>query len=215
MRLFEKYRPKKLSEIVGQSKAVGTVRQLKKSGIGGRSFWISGISGSGKTSLARILSAEIADNFYVTEYDSAGSIGVKDLEDICKSMMFYGGGKGGRAFIINEAHGLRKWIIQELLGILERIPEHVIFIFTTTRKGQDGLFEDQIDAGPLLSRCIEIPLKVRNLEKAFSKRAREIAIKEHLNGKSLKEYEKLAQQCKNNFRSMLQKIETGEMKKGR
>lgn len=211
MRLYEKYRPKKLSEIVGQSKAVGKIRQLNKNGMGSRAFWISGLSGTGKTSLARIIAAKIADEFYVTEYDNA--IGVEDLEQINMSMNFYGGGKGGRAFIINEAHGLRKWIIQEFLGILERIPEHVVFVFTTTKAGQEGLFEDQIDAGPLLSRCIEITLRTKNLEKTFAKRARQIAIKEHLNGKTLTGYEKLARDCKSNFRTMLQKIEAGEMKK--
>lgn len=55
-------------------------------------------------------------------------------------------------------------------------------IFTTTVEGQDSLFEDAIDAHPLLSRCIELPLARRGLAEAFAKRAHEIADAEGLNG---------------------------------
>jgi hypothetical protein len=39
--------------------------------------------------------------------------------------------KGGRAVIINEAHGLRKDVIRQLLVTLERIPPHVVWVFTS------------------------------------------------------------------------------------
>lgn len=214
MRLYEKYRPGKLSEVVGQKNAVEAIKRLSKSGLGGRAFWISGLSGSGKTSIARIIANEIAEPFFVEEYDAGWGLSNDDLNQICKTMHHYGGGKGGRAFIINEAHGLRKWIIQQLLGILERIPDHIVFIFTTTRDGQEGLFEEQIDAGPLLSRCIEIHLTTQGIDIAFAKRCKEIAVTEGLDGRPLGSYIELAKECKNNFRAMLQKIEAGVMKKG-
>ncbi len=213
MNLYEKHRPQRLSEIVGQTSAVKILKKVITAGVGGRAFWISGISGSGKTSLARIIADNIADPFFVEEYDAGWALSQSNLKEICDSMQCYGGGKGGRAYIINEAHGLRKWIIQQLLGILERVPSHVVFIFTTTRAGQDNLFEDQIDAGPLLSRCIEIPLVSLGLDRAFARRCKKIAGSEGLDGQPLSEYVELARTCKCNFRAMLQKIEAGQMLK--
>jgi len=211
MNLYEKHRPEKLSQIVGQAAAVRTVKSMVRAGVGGRAFWISGISGSGKTSIARIIAGEIADPFFIEEFDAGWGLSQNNLQEISETMQVYGAGKGGRAFIVNEAHGLRKWIIQQLLGILERIPNHVVFIFTTTRQGQDGLFEDQIDAGPLLSRCIEIWLTSKGLDRAFARRCKKIAEAEGLDGQPMSAYVELARSCKCNFRTMLQKVETGVM----
>ena len=48
-------------------------------------------------------------------------------------------------------------------------------MFTTTSEGQESLFDDQIDAHPLLSRCIELPLAKRDLAQAFAERCQQIA----------------------------------------
>ena len=128
-----------------------------------------------------------------------------------ETMQLYALGKGGRAWIINEAHGLRAPVIRVLLGILERLPAHCCVIFTTTKDGQESLFEGEIDAHPLLSRCHALGLTNQGLASAFAKRAREIATAEGLNGQSEAAYVKLAQRCRNNMREMLQRIEAGEM----
>ncbi len=125
--------------------------------------------------------------------------------------MMYRGFGSGKAYIVNEAHGLRKQSIRRLLGLLERIPDYCVFIFTTTRAGQEKLFDDQIDANPLLSRCIEIQLTNQGLAKTFAEHCRQIATTENLNGKPVESYVKLAQKCKNNCRQMLQEIEAGCM----
>ena len=211
MQLYERYRPKTLDDVIGQDKAVKIIARLIQNGAGGRCFWISGISGSGKTTLARIIANSIADDLYVQEFDCADQLSVSALDKLEADMQYRAFGKGGKAIIINEAHGLRKASIRRLLGLLERIPEHIVFIFTTTKQGEDKLFDDQIDANPLLSRCIKIELTNQGLSKAFGEHCRNIASAEGLNGKPLQSYIRLAAKCHNNCRMMLQEIESGYM----
>src|SRR5262245_22059602 len=130
--LFERYRPACWADVLGQAKIVGTIQRLAKAGsLGGRAYWLSGNSGTGKTTIARLLAAEIADEFHVEELDSSDLTPAR-LRDIEQAMQLRGWGKGGKAFIVNEAHGLRKDAIRQLLVLLERLPGHAAFIFTTT-----------------------------------------------------------------------------------
>lgn len=209
--LFEKYRPKSFDDVLGQDKAVKKIELLLARNWGGRAWWLSGASGTGKTTLAKIIADQGADPFYITEYDSADAMTVSAIDKLEQDMCYLAPGKGGRAYIINEAHGLRKPIIRRLLGLLERIPGHVCIVFTTTKMGESRLFEDQIDAHPLLSRCAKIELTNQGLAKPFAEHCRRIAEAENLNGKPIQSYIKLAQNCKNNCREMLMAIETGEM----
>jgi DNA polymerase III gamma/tau subunit len=169
------------------------------------------VRGPEKTTLARIIADSIADEIFIQEFDSADQLSVSALDKIEADMQYRGFGKGGRCFIINESHGLRKATIRRLLGLLERIPDYVCITFTTTKQGESKLFDDQIDANPLLSRCIKIELTNQGLSKVFAEKARSIATAENLNGKPIESYIRLAQKCKNNLRMMLQEIESGVM----
>jgi replication-associated recombination protein RarA len=207
--LFEKYRPRSLEEVVGQDKAVGQVRTAIARGVGGRAFWLSGASGTGKTTLAKIIAGTIAEEWVTAEYDSADALTLAELADIERAMGLFGPGRGGRAYIVNEAHGLRDSAIRKLLGMLERIPAHVVWVFTTTKDGQEALFGDAIDASPLLSRCFPIALTNQGLAKAFAERVRTCAQAEGLDGLPVEHYIRLAQKCKNNARAMFQAVEAG------
>lgn len=56
--LYEAHRPQSWDEVVGQDKAVSKLLALKERvGLAGRAYWISGQSGTGKTTIARLIAA--------------------------------------------------------------------------------------------------------------------------------------------------------------
>lgn len=211
MKLYEKYRPGTWADVIGQGRAVSVLQSLAGRGAGGQAVWITGASGTGKTTMARLLALEVADQFNIVELDATDLTPAR-LREIEDGMTCYGmGKKPGRAYIVNEAHGMRQDTIRKLLVILERLPGHVVFIFTTTNAGQDMLFDGAEDPGPMLSRCIRVSLTTQGLCKAFADHVKTIALVEGLDGRPIEQYERLAKDCKNNMRAMLQAVESGAM----
>ncbi len=211
--LFEKHRPRNWGAVVGQERAIKAVRTSTRDGVGGQAYWITGQSGTGKTTIARILAAELADAMNVEELD-ASDVTADWIRDTRRAMGMFGlGAKTGRAFIINEAHGLRRDIVRRMLTLLEEVPEHVAFIFTTTNDGQQSLFDgdDANDTPAFLSRAVPVRLAQRGLSQPFAERAREIATEEGLNGRPIESYVRLAKDCRNNLRRMLSEIAAGAM----
>ncbi len=193
-------------------------RMICERGVSHHAVWISGKSGQGKTTLARIIAGYIAGDMTTHEIDADGltPAGLEKLTSgWCYSSLFSQG--GGYALIINEAHGLRADTIRVLLVLLERLGRgeigNGVIIFTTTKQGEKDLFGSNIDANPLISRCIEISLSQRDLSQVFAERVHEIACLENLNGKPISDYIQLAKTYRNNFRRMLEIVACGEMLK--
>ena len=152
-------------------------------------------------------------------------LGIPDFREITRKLanhnIFQTGSKSHKCLLINEAHGMSKGLVEQLLTYMERtnasslfsdhIPSNVFIIFTTTKVQEKEYLEGLLDANPLISRCIKIVLTNQKLAEKFADRARQIATIEGLDGRPAEDYYKLAQKCQNNMRMILQRIASGEM----
>jgi len=214
--LFEQERPGTWGEVLGQEKAKGKVEVLRRRGLAGRAYWISGPSGTGKTTIARILASEIAEPWAIEEVDATTLTPgrLREIESTWGSLPL--ASRPGRAYLVNEAHGLRRDAVRQLLVMLERIPRHCIVVFTTTLDGMNLFGDAQEDAHPLLSRCTELRLTSQGLAKPGAARLLEIANAEGLrNGDSdsdlLKRLERIIHESRGNLRAAIQRVEEGAL----
>lgn len=211
--MASKYAPKSMDEYVGQPKVAAIMKRLL--GHGGHAYFITGPSGTGKTSLAHIVAESVADPECIMEYDTPRELDTSDLLRIKDTLSMYGMRKGGRALIINEAHGLRQSQIEILLGMIDskRIPKHIVVIFTTTKEGEESLEDKSIDAGAFLSRCKRIALTNQGLSKPYAEVALRHAQAEGLASEdcTVDRVRKLVEKCKNNLRAVYSEIEAGAL----
>jgi replication-associated recombination protein RarA len=220
MQLSEEYRPKSLSEVIGQPAAVRVVERVLARGWGGRAWWITGASGTGKTTIAKIVAAQGASDLS-TEEHVAGSLtpaGVREIEaayrNTCLPMRNDPLRRCGWAIIVNEAHGLAKNTVRALLDALERIPKHACWIFTTTLSGQQSFFEDDVDgdAAPLVSRCQLVKLvDTDESRRELAARAKAIAQSMGADGLPDELYLWALNSVHGNMRALLQRIESGQL----
>ena len=133
--LYRKYRPEKLTELVGQEEAVSLIsKQIEKDNLG-HAYLFSGPRGVGKTSLARIIAKQLGCDpvFDITEIDAASNNKVDDIRDMNESVNFIASSPGQkRVYILDEVHMLSNAASNAFLKTLEEPPQHIIFILATT-----------------------------------------------------------------------------------
>ena len=176
--LYRKWRPKSLTEILGQEEIVKLLTNSITHKRLSQSYVFSGPSGTGKTSTARAFAKSVNCENYDTlkldisnctctscssindyssntliELDAASSI--RQVEDLTEVMLqkinFLSGLNKFKVYILDEVHMLSRHSFNALLKTLEEPPNHLIIILVTT--------DPQKIPQTILSRCQIVEFK--------------------------------------------------------
>lgn len=156
-----KYRPKSLEGYIGNSQVKETVQRYLKNGRP-QSILLTGNSGCGKTTMARLLvkeylceerdpekgacgecvTCQMVDEYIETgntemipdllEIDASDKSGKKDIDSMLSGMEYPPMAGAWKVYIIDEVHLLSENAMGRLLKSLEEPPEGVLLIFCTT-----------------------------------------------------------------------------------
>ena len=125
--LYRRYRPKSLSEVVGQEQITDVLANSLKNGKIGHAYLFIGPRGTGKTSVARILAHEINkfdyeledDYLDIIEIDAASNRGIDDIRELRQRANIAPTKGKYKVYIIDEVHMLTKEAFNALLKTLE------------------------------------------------------------------------------------------------
>ena len=152
--LARKFRPRNLSELVGQDSIRQTLTNALRKDRLYPVLLFAGPRGTGKTSSARILAKilrcphkkdlipcdECKDclliqesrHLDVIEIDGASNTGVDSIRELKDNLSYMPTAGQWKIYIIDEVHMLSNSAFNALLKTLEEPPAHIIFIFATT-----------------------------------------------------------------------------------
>ena len=192
--LYLKYRPQKLSGLVGQEVVSKTLSNAIKYNKIVHAYLFCGPRGTGKTSTARILAKSLncekgitvdpcdrctnclsiinGNSLDVIEIDAASHRKVEDAEDLINRVSLGTYGSRYKIYIIDEVHMLTDHAFNALLKTLEEPPKNVIFILATT--------EEHKILPTIISRCQKLDFKPVQAN-LIDKRILEIAKEEKIN----------------------------------
>lgn len=165
--LYRQWRPTRFEDVVEQEHVVKTLRHSVSSGRIAHAYLFCGTRGTGKTTMAHILSRainclnpengdpcnkcdvcrEILDgsSVDVLEIDAASNNSVDNVRSIRDEVIYTPTKAKYKVYIIDEVHMLSTGAFNALLKTLEEPPEHVVFILATT--------EPHKLPATILSRC--------------------------------------------------------------
>ena len=149
-----KYRPMTFEEVIGQRSVVQTIQNAITTGRITQAYLFSGMRGTGKTTVARILAKALncvdgptprpcnkcefctAINedraIDVLEIDGASNRGIEEIRALRESLKYKAIYTRYKVVIIDEVHQITKDGFNALLKTLEEPPPNTVFIFATT-----------------------------------------------------------------------------------
>ena len=152
--LAVKYRPQNFEQLVGQTATALALSNAVRLGRIPNAIILSGIRGTGKTTVARIFAKALncsnpqngspclmCDNCQaisagihedVVEIDGASNTGVDDIRALKETIIYLPQRGKYKVYIIDEVHMLSTSAFNALLKTLEEPPSNVVFIFATT-----------------------------------------------------------------------------------
>lgn len=156
--LYRKYRPQKISDLVGQNYLVDILRNTAKKNKVAHAYLFYGPRGTGKTTIARLMAKianchnteslskkgetcdecvscreiNLGNAMDIIEIDAASNRGIDEIRNLKESIKLAPSSARKKIFIIDEAHMLTKDAFNALLKTLEEPPEHAVLILATT-----------------------------------------------------------------------------------
>lgn len=133
--LHTKLRPKTLDKVIGQKAVCASLQRALNSPNKPHAFLLTGPSGTGKTTIARIVASMLGVPLRgVLEVDAATNSGVENMRAVTEMVRYKSlHSDGGKRFIIvDEAQACSKATWQSMLKPIEEPPAHVYWAFCTT-----------------------------------------------------------------------------------
>ena len=171
--LARKSRPQTFAQVVGQKPIVRTLQNGLLQNRVPHALIFSGVRGTGKTTLARIMAKAInceqgpppepcnecrsckeimaGSSVDLHEVDGASNRGIQEIRELKENIRFMPTSSKFKIIIIDEVHMLTTEAFNALLKTLEEPPEHVYFMFATTELHKVPV--------TILSRCQRYELK--------------------------------------------------------
>ena len=171
--LARKSRPQSFKEVVGQKPIVQTLQNALANDRVAHALIFSGVRGTGKTTLARIMAKAInceqgpgrepcnsctscrqiteGSSVDLHEIDGASNRGIQEIRELKEKIRFMPTSSRYKIIIIDEVHMLTTEAFNALLKTLEEPPPHIYFMFATTELHKVPV--------TILSRCQRFELK--------------------------------------------------------
>ncbi len=139
--LIKVLRPKNLEDIIGMRSVIKGIKEQFESKRIPHFFLLSGASGSGKTTISRILAlmlqnADPEENlgkYDIREINASDKNGVDDMRALIESVKYKPMAPSiSKVVILDECHQLTTAAQNVLLKITEDVPSYLYFIFSTT-----------------------------------------------------------------------------------